>query len=361
VNLIGEHTDYSGGLALPAAIDRGVTIECIVGGDAIELRSDRHPGVAACAADGSELAPGAPWARYVAAVAAELAEIGREPVGLRGTVVSNLPDGAGLSSSAAIEVATAIALCGAAGLALEPLEVAAACQRAEKRAVGTLGGILDQASSVLGRPGAAILLDCGTLEHRSVPLPRDVALLVIDSGVRRSLEDSEYGRRRLELEAAAAAVGRPVCELTPDEASALADGADLDDVGRRRLRHVVTENERVRAVVRALEAPSGPDLAAVGDLFAAGHASLRDDFEISTPELDLLVELAREHGALAARMTGGGFGGSIVALVERDAAEGVAARVTAAYDARGSGPRASALVCEAAAGAAEISGAAARA
>src|SRR5213592_1350618 len=209
VNLIGEHTDYSGGLVLPIAIDRGIRlearpaprIELVSNGDAIGL-----------AADGPGDTRG--WGRYVAAVARELAALGRPAVGVAGTLDSDLPQGAGLGSSGALEVVVALALCAAAEFEVEPLELALACQRAERRAVGVPSGILDQAASLLGREGSALLLDCGTLEHRWVELPRRLAILVVDSGERHSHEGSGYADRRQELEA-----GDP-----------------------RRVRHVATEN-----------------------------------------------------------------------------------------------------------------------
>jgi galactokinase len=204
-----------------------------------------------------------------------------------------------------------------------PLDLAAACRRAERRAVGVPSGIMDQAASILGRAGHAVLLDCGTLEHRTVPLPEDHALLIVDSGVRRQLETSGYGQRTRELgEALHVLGGRRPADVDVAELPDLLAG--LDDVPARRLRHVVTENQRVRDTVAAFEAG---DLDQVARCFADGHASLRDDFEVSIRELDGLVELALDAGALAARMTGGGFGGAIVALVREDRADDVAGEV----------------------------------
>ncbi len=275
VNLMGEHTDYSGGLVLPVAIQLGITLT-FEPAERIELD-----------------APGGE--RYIAAVEQELSDLGRPDVGIAGAVEADLPQGAGLGSSGAFEVVVALALCEAAGFQLESLELALACQRAERRAVGVPSGILDQAASLLGRAGSALLLDCGTLEHRWVPLPDDVAILVLDSGEKHAHEGSGYADRRRELEA-----GDP-----------------------RRVRHVETENGRVRETVDALERG---DVAALGPLFAASHASLRDDYEVSTPTLNALVASALAAGAFAARMTGGGFGGSIVALAEPDRAADVLAR-----------------------------------
>jgi galactokinase len=268
VNLIGEHTDYSGGLVLPIAIQLGITLTF--------EPADR-------------LEPASPLA---AAVARELSVLGRPEIGIRMTIESDLPQGAGLSSSGAFEVAVALALCDVAGFELGPLELALACQRGEQRATGVPSGILDQAASLLGRAGHALLLDCGTLEHRWVALPDDVAIVVLDSGERRALATSGYGDRRRELEA-----GDP-----------------------RRVRHVRTENDRVRETVAALERG---EVGALGPIFAASHASLRDDYEVSTPALDALVDAALSAGAFAARMTGGGFGGCVAALADPVRAEGV--------------------------------------
>jgi galactokinase len=273
VNLIGEHTDYSGGLVLPIAIQLGITLT-FEPAERLELD-----------------APGGE--RYVSAVWHQLAELGRPDVGLRGAVDADLPQGAGLGSSGAFSVVVALALCTVADYDVEPLELALACQRAEQQA-GVPSGILDQAASLLARAGSALLLDCGTLEHRWVALPDDVAILVLDSGERHSHAGSGYAHRRRELEAGAA----------------------------RRVRHVETENERVRETVAALERG---DVRALGPIFAASHASLRDDYEVSTPTLDALVDSALSAGAFAARMTGGGFGGCVVALAEPSCADAVLA------------------------------------
>ena len=331
VNLIGEHTDYTGGLVLPTAIDRGVTLVGEPGGGRIQLTSGSEPGEVDLAADGSEV-PARGWGRYVAAVAAELHELGREPLGFRGHLTSDLPTGSGLSSSAALEVVLGTALCVTAGFEIEPLALAGAMQRAERRGVGVPCGIMDQAASILGRADHAVLLDCGSLAYRSVPLPPSLALVIIDSGVRRQLGESGYAQRRAELERALVAIGdRRPQDVDPAEVDDLADAADLDDVARRRLRHVVTENARVEAVEAALTRPDGPDLAALGVHFSAGHASLRDDFEVSTPELDRLVALSLDAGAAAARMTGGGFGGAIIALAEHDLVPELGEAVTSIY------------------------------
>jgi galactokinase len=305
VNLIGEHTDYAGGLVLPVAIDRGLTVDCVPAAR-IRLRSPLPPGRVDVEADGTGAAEG--FGRYVAALAAELAALGRRPVGIDGRITADLPAGAGLASSAALLVAVALALCDSAGMELPALELAGVCRRAEERAVGLPCGIMDEAVSLLGRAGHALLLDCTSLAHRHVPLPAGLGLVVIDSGVRRRLAETGYATRRHELERALQ--------------------GDLDETTSRRLRHLRSENARVEAAAAALEAG---DVGALGPILAAGHASLRDDFDVSARELDTLVALAVEAGAWAARMTGGGFGGAIVALASVDGCAALAATVAEGY------------------------------
>jgi galactokinase len=311
VNLIGEHTDYSGGLVFPVALDRGITLTVEATHGPMELTS----------ADGDV-------GRYADAMLAEFEVLGRPAVTLAGRIESDLPIGAGLSSSAALEVALGLALCAVAEFAIDPLVLAQVAQRAEHRATGVPCGVMDQAVSLLGREGHALLLDTGSLEWELVPLPPELRIVVIDSGVRRRLEHSGYAERRAELERGLA-------------------GA-VDPVALRRVRHVRSENERVREVVEALR--SDPvDLVRLGELFREGHESLRDDFEVSIPELDFLVDRAYSCGAVAARMTGGGFGGSIVALVTDDTTERFMSTVVADR-------RAEAFVTRAASGAHEVCG-----
>jgi galactokinase len=317
VNLIGEYTDLAGGLVLPAALDLGVRIDAAPA-ETISLLSHDLGESVRIGADGTTPVAERGFGRFVAAVAAELALLGRPPVGIDGEVRSTLPIGAGLSSSAAFEVAVALALCAVADFALEPLELALAAQRAEHRAVGVPSGIMDQAACVLGRADSAILIDTGSLEHELVPLPPQLALVILHSGVARRLEDSGYADRKRELEQRVPA----------------------------RVRHIETENERVRATVEALRAG---DLARLGPIFRAGHESLHVDLEVTIPELDRLVELAYAHGAIAARMTGGGFGGAIVALAPEEDAERLAEAVLADYGSAGR-----AFVSRASAGAHEM-------
>ena len=351
VNLIGEHTDYSGGFVLPAAVDLGVTVFGRPDPASIRLRSLAFSETVELGVDGFAATAPSGWGRRVAAVARLLAESGRPPVGFDGTIASTVPIGAGLSSSAALSVSVALALCRVARFELPMLRLARLAQEAEHLAVGVPCGLMDPATSLFGRRGHALFLDCGTEEHRLVLLPPDLALVVLDSGVRRELEHSGYATRRNELERGLSAIGgRPPVDMTVAEAMAAAGAAGLDDVAVRRLRHVVSENERVRRCVAALEDPAGPDLSTLGSLFRKGHESLRHDFEVSTPELDLLVELAYEEAAVAARMTGGGFGGSVLVLAEADRAPSLIAAVTAAYAAR-AGREATGYVCASADGA----------
>ena len=287
VNLIGDHTDYNGGFVLPAAIQ----LECVV---------------AASPADNNRLRtlddvdPG--WTRYVDAVASELGGA------LEGTVASSVPPGAGLASSAALEVACAVAI----APEQPSRELALACRRAEHAATGVPSGVMDQLASICGCAGRALLIDCRSLEITPVALPEDLALVVVHSGVHRRLEGSAYGDRRAECGADAHALG-----LT-----SLRDATPTDVRGRPRARHVVTENARVLAAVDAL---ADGDLERLGALFDESHASLRDDFEVSTPELDVLADELVRGGALGARLTGAGFGGCVVAVATRDRIDDVLA------------------------------------
>jgi galactokinase len=307
VNLIGDHTDYMGGLVLPMAVQMGTTIEAVRGGPCIELRSDRMEGVLTLdlpVRDPATVQPS--WGRYVAGVAAELAaaELPGLPTGLVGTVGSDLPMGSGLSSSASLEVAVALAL----GDTGDPLSVAQRCQRAEQVATGVPCGIMDQLASAAGVEGSALLIDCATLRVTPVPIPEHAAIWVLHSGQERQLVGSAYADRRAECEAAAALVG-PLPDASPDRIEALED-----PVVRARARHVRTECDRVLAVADALR---GGDLRAAGELMVASHRSLRDDFEVSTPRLDELVaQLVDTPGVYGARLTGAGFGGCVVALAE---------------------------------------------
>lgn len=302
VNLIGEHTDTTGGLVLPMAIDLATTVTGFPGGAVVRLTSADEPEPAVVALDVDDPAAATPgWARYVAGVVAEL----RPTVGFTGHVTTTVPVGAGLSSSAALEVSVALAL-GFAGTTRELAELA---QRAEQTASGVPCGIMDQLASAAGVAGHALLIDCHTLEVEPVPLPDGVEVRVIHSGQARQLAGSAYAERRAAVEAAQETLG-PLRLLT----DAAAADALADPVLRRRARHVISENARVRAFAAALR--SG-DLGTAGEAMAESHRSLRDDFEVSTDVLDALVaRLGATPGVFGARLTGAGFGGCVVALTE---------------------------------------------
>jgi galactokinase len=301
VNLIGDHTDYTGGLVLPMAIDRYTTIEAVPQTSAIDLAStsDVNPVHLALPVTSPEnVSP--PWGRYVAGVAAEL---GNDCRGFRGTVSTTLPIGSGLSSSAALEVAVALA-CGAPH---EPLALAQLCQRAEQRATGVPCGIMDQLTSVAGVKDHALLIDCHSLEISPVTIPSS-ARIVVKFIAHRRLASSAYGQRVTECATAERLIG-------PLRSASLRDVESIaDDVILRRARHVVSENERACGALRA------NDLARFGALMVESHASLRDDYEVSTPEMDAAVEAAIAiPGVYGARLTGGGFGGCIVILASSEA------------------------------------------
>jgi galactokinase len=300
VNLIGDHTDYTGGLVLPMAIDRATTVELERGGDVVELRSSAESVPARVPLDVADPAAVTPaWGRYAAGVVAEL----RPATGGRGHVTTTLPVGAGLSSSAALEVAIALAL----GFTGTPVALARTCQRAEHRASGVPSGVMDQLASAAGVAGSALLIDCASLAITPIAIPGDVSVVVVHSGQPRTLAGSPYADRRAACHAAEQRIG-------PLRHASLETVEGLDDpVLRRRARHVVTENARVEAAAAAL---ARGDLVTAGRLMVESHASLRDDFEVSTPALDQLVAgLVATPGVFGARLTGAGFGGCAVALV----------------------------------------------
>jgi galactokinase len=316
VNLIGEHTDYNGGFVLPVAIDRWVSIA---------LEPDPAGTVSLTSFDFDETARftvaepgprGSGWTEYVKGMAWALAEAGHALAGWRGVVSGDVPRGAGLSSSAAFEMAVARAFSAVSGFAWDPVAMALVAQRAENQWVGVSCGIMDPLISGCGRAGHALLLDCRSLERIALPLPAGCAVVVLDTATRRSLSESGFNERRRQCEAAAAACGVGVLrELEPEHLPARLAG--LSDVARRRVRHVVSENARTLAAARAL---GRGDVDAFGRLMNESHASLRDDFEVSTAALDAMAAAARQTpGCLGARMTGGGFGGCVVALVAMSA------------------------------------------
>ena len=336
VNLIGEHTDYNDGLVLPAAIDLEIRIAYLPTDDRrvelVRLDGDER--------DGFDLDTPRPkagtWLDYVAGTAWALTEAELPLTGLRGVIASTLPPNAGLSSSAAIELASAWALLDDTASGVDPFRLAQVCQRAENGYVGVQSGLMDQFAASCGVAGAAVLLDCRSLDWRAIRLPADIALVVCHTGSPRRLERSEYNLRRSQCDAAVAALAgvdpsiRSLRDVTP---GALASAIDrLDPVAYRRAEHVVMENARVEATVEAL---ADGDLTEVGRLFEASHASLRDRFEVSSPELDAMVEIASGvSGVIAARMTGAGFGGCTINLVRPDAIDALRAAVGSEYSAR---------------------------
>ena len=334
-NLMGEHTDYNQGLVLPFAIAQSVTVAAASRDDRmLVLRSRQAPAESATIALDS-LAPGTVtgWAAYPAGVAWALRDAGYQVPGATIDIDSDLPVGAGLSSSAGLECATALALTGLSGRSVPRRELVEIARRAENDFIGVPSGIMDQSASLLCEAGHALLLDCGTLETSQVPFDpaaAGIALLVVNTRADHTHAGGDYARRRSECEEAARQLGVPFLGGLTDAA----DAARLADPALRgRARHVITDNARVLAAVDLLRSASGdPDVyRKIGALLSEAHRSLRDDFEISWPQADLTVETAIAAGALGARMIGGGFGGSVLALVPADAGPAVRAAIADAF------------------------------
>ena len=328
VNLIGDHTDYNDGFVLPMAIDREVWL-------AVRARADRRVSVysidfdedATFALDDSRTR-GSGWVEYLRGVAWALEDAGRPTSGWEGVAAGDVPMGAGLSSSAALELAAARTFAAVSGVVWQPVAMARVAQRAENEWVGVNCGIMDQLISAAGAAAHALLIDCRSLETQLVHIPDSVAVVILDTGTRRGLVDSAYNERRAQCEAAARFFGVPALRDV-DIAAFSARELELDATTRKRARHVITENARTLEAARLLEQG---DVAAVGTLMVASHVSLRDDFEVSRTELDTMVELARKDDAcFGARMTGAGFGGCAVALVRRERADSFARGVSRAY------------------------------
>ncbi|MSO79740.1 MAG: galactokinase [Acidimicrobiia bacterium] len=323
VNLIGDHTDYCGGFVLPMALDRECVITVAPGAaDRVNATSLQLEGVVDVAADGRDdpRAVEPSWGRFVAGAVQAVTERGVRVPALDLEVSSTVPAGSGLSSSSALAVALTLALADAGGVELDRRDAARVALDAEVRAVGVPGGLMDQLASLFGQVDHALLIDCRSLDIEAIPIPDDIAVLVAHCGLPRTLADSEYAERRAACERAAAALG--VATLR---------NATIEQVRENpRARHVVTENARVLACADALRAN---DLDTIGALMLASHASLRDDFEVSTPQLDLLVELLVEAGAAGARLTGAGFGGCAVGVARSRDAHNVLARAADRYQA----------------------------
>jgi len=326
LNLIGEHTDYSGGFVLPAPVSL-VTTATAAKASGRELRVHSAELGSASFVLGGERRTGT-WVDYVAGVTHELAARGHRIAGCDVHLRTELPLGGGLSSSAALEVALVRALAQLFELDLDDRDAAAVGHDAENGLVGARTGVMDQLAASVGRQREALLIDCATITTQPVPLPEAIEFAVIDSGVRHRLADGWYNLRRAETEQAAAALGGTLREIDPSDPRL----ATLPEPLGRRANHVASENARVLRAVAALNTSDG---AALGKLVDASHASLARDYEVSTPELDRLAELAREHGALGARLTGGGFGGSLLAVAQAGCGREIARRTVETFNARG--------------------------
>jgi len=351
VNLIGEHTDYNDGFVLPCAIDYQTVIACA-------RRDDRQVRVVAVDYDNQQDsfsldAPIEPlsepmWANYVRGVVKHLQQRDASFGGVDMVISGNVPQGAGLSSSASLEVAVGTVFQQLYQLKLDGAAIAVNGQEAENQFVGCNCGIMDQLISALGRQDHAMLLDCRTLGTRAVSMPEDVAVVIINSNFRRNLVGSEYNTRREQCETGARFFNKKALRDVMLEEFAAAE-QQLDPLVAKRVRHVITENART---LEAADALSSGDLQRMGELMAASHASMRDDFEITVPPIDQLVEIVKaEIGPRGGvRMTGGGFGGCIVALMPTDLVDQVKAAVAQQYEAQ-TGIKETFYVCKASAGA----------
>ncbi|MBO1754343.1 galactokinase [Allobranchiibius sp. CTAmp26] len=337
INIIGEHTDYNEGFALPAALPLGVTAQVAARDDGM-VRASSVQDDDVVTVPIADLAPGSVqgWAGYVVGVVWAFREAGHRVPGLDIVVDGSVPIGSGLSSSAALECAVAGAVDDLFDLGSDPADLIAVARRSENDYVGVPTGALDQSASVLCREAEALFVDFRTMRTRGVPLDLDGAglrLLVIDTQARHQLVDGEYARRRAECSRAAELLGVPMLRDVDDDELPGALGRLTDPVLQRRVRHIVTEDARVLRTVQVLEGQGDPR--AIGAYLYASHVSLRDDFEVSCRELDLAVDTAMDSGAHGARMTGGGFGGSAIALVEDGDTDAVTEAVMDAFDAAG--------------------------
>lgn len=335
VNLIGEHTDYNQGFVLPCAIDYHTVISCakrdddtikVIAAD-YDDQSDQFSLSAPITACDEPL-----WANYVRGVVKHLQQRSPDFGGVDMVISGNVPQGAGLSSSASLEVAIGTAIQQLWGLPLTPVEIALNGQEAENQFVGCNCGIMDQMISALGQQDHALLLDCQTLETTPVAMPDDMAVLIVNSNFRRSLVGSEYNTRRRQCQQGAEFFNKSsLREVSLEEFDA--QHKQMDPVVAQRVRHILTENQRTLAATEAL---SQGDLSRLGELMAQSHISMRDDFEITVPQIDLLVALLQSAiGAKGgARMTGGGFGGCVVALLPRDQVERVKTEIAGKYQAQ---------------------------
>ena len=348
VNLIGEHTDYNDGFVLPIAIDRAVWIAlrpisarrvCL---HALDLKQSAEFSLAHIDRENQK------WVEYIKGVAGALQHAGYPLAGWEGLITSSIPIGAGLSSSAALELAAARAFAAVSGFPWQAAKMAQIGQQAERDWVGVNCGIMDQMISAMGRTGHALFIDCRSLKTDWVSLPPDMAVVVLDTATRRGLVDSAYNERRQQCNLAARFLGVPALRDVSQTALE-SKSAALDPVVYRRARHVVADNIRTRQAARAL---SQEDTVKLGQLVNASHISLRDDFEVSSPELDQIVECAQQtSGCYGARMTGAGFGGCAIAIVRPDAVQNFCKTVAINYR-KATGLQPEIFICSAADGAA---------
>jgi len=334
VNLIGEHTDYNDGFVMPAAIDFATWVQVDPRSDGVlAIRSDNFQETREFRLGGNGARRAGHWSDYAIGVAVVLERAGYVLRGANLRIRGNVPIGSGLSSSASLEVATAFALLAAAGITLERTRIARLCQQAENEFVGVRCGIMDQYIACCGRAGHALAIDCRSLASRLLPLPRGMQLVICDTRVHHALAGGEYNRRREECEAGVAILRRAIPSIRALRDVAPGDFAALEDTlpepVRQRCRHVVTECARVERAAAALERD---DVETFGRLMCESHASLRDDYEVSCPELDLMARLAMGvKGVAGARMTGGGFGGCTINLVRPEAVDEFRRSVAAGY------------------------------
>jgi galactokinase len=356
VNLIGEHTDYNDGFVMPAAIDFYTWVRISsLDTRKLQIKSKNYGEEVEVDLDDPNIAARGHWSDYPIGVAVMLERAGHRLRGARLEIRGEVPIGSGLSSSAAIEVATACALTAISGLEIDRRELALICQRAENEFVGARVGIMDQFVSLFGQAHKALLLDCRSLEFKLLPVPDNVRLIICNTMVKHALASSAYNERRAQCEAGVKHLQRAVPHV-----NALRDvtreqleqyGRDLPGVIYRRCRHVITENERVLEAANALERR---DLKEFGTLMAESHRSLRDDYEVSSAELDLMVELAQPiEGVYGARMTGGGFGGCTVNLVVAEHTDQFRERVAVGYE-RATQLKPEIYICNASNGADEV-------
>ena len=356
VNLIGEHTDYNDGFVMPAALDFSTWVRVSpLKRRKLKIISENFNEEVEIDLDDQNLSARGHWSDYPVGVAVELERAGHHLRGARLQIRGEVPIGSGLSSSAAIEVATACALVANSQLNIDPRELAVLCQRAENEFVGARVGIMDQFISLFGQEQKALLLDCRSLEFRLLPLPDNVRLIICNTTVKHALASSAYNERRAQCEAGVKHLAKFVPNVTAlrdvtiEQLEAHVGG--LEDVVYRRCRHVITENARVLSAGDALEQGN---LERFGELMAESHRSLRDDYEVSSDELDLMVEIAQKvDGVYGARMTGGGFGGCTVNLVADTHVEEFKDRVSQEYESAMS-LRPEIYICTAANGAEEV-------